>query len=176
MVCNRCIATVLHEFNVHGFNVKSVELGQVVLKGDKPHELAEVELALKNHGFELINDGSKALIEAIKTAFIKKMETNNEENINTYLTKNFDRSYSALSKAFSKSEGITLEKYEINLRIEKAKEFIQLQQLNFSEIAYELGYKNSSHLARQFKSITGMSMTTYNNLQQWNRKKLDQIV
>jgi len=86
------------------------------------------------------------------------------------------KSYSTLSKTFSKSEGITLEKYLINLKIEKVKELIQLNQLNFSEIAYGLNYKNSSHLAKQFKLVTGMSMTDYKNLQDWDRKTLDKIV
>jgi len=48
--------------------------------------------------------------------------------------------------------------------------------LNFSEIAYSLEYHNSGHLARQFKSVTGMSMTEFKNLQQWDRKSIDQIV
>jgi AraC-like DNA-binding protein len=86
------------------------------------------------------------------------------------------KSYSILSKTFSKSEGITLEKYFINLKIEKVKEYIQLQELNFSEIAYSLNYKNSSHLAKQFKQVTGMSMTDFKNLQIDNRKPLDEIV
>jgi len=92
------------------------------------------------------------------------------------LTKRFNKSYSALSKLFSRNEGITIEKYEINLKIEKVKELIQLGQLNFSQIAYSLNYNNSSHLARQFKNVTGMSMTVFKNLQKWNRKPLDQIV
>ena len=53
---------------------------------------------------------------------------------------------------------------------------IQLNQLNFSEIAYNLNYKNSSHLSKQFKQVTGMSMTDYKNLQYGDRKSLDEIV
>ena len=81
-----------------------------------------------------------------------------------------------MSKLFSKTEGMTIEKYEINLKIEKVKELIQLGQLNFSEIAYILNYNNSGHLAKQFKNVTGMSMTEFKNLHKWNRKSLDQIV
>ena len=92
------------------------------------------------------------------------------------MSKTLNKSYSTLSKLFSKTEGITIEKYEINLKVEKVKELIQLGQLNFSEIAYSLDYNNSSHLARQFKKITGMSMTEFKNLQNWDRKSIDQIV
>ncbi len=71
---------------------------------------------------------------------------------------------------------MTIEKYEINLKIEKVKELIQLGQLNFSQIAYSLDYNNSGHLARQFKNVTEMSMTEFKNLQKWDRKSIDQIV
>jgi len=177
MVCNRCISTVLHEFNVLKFDVKAIELGQVefVQVGDSLR-LSKLEIALKSHGFEIIREESKALIEGIKISLVKKIESDNAENLIHFLSKRFDKSYSVLSKIFSKTEGVTIEKYEILLKIEKIKEMIQLGQLNFSEIAYSLNYKSSSHLARQFKTVSGMSMSDYKNLQKWNRQEHDQIV
>jgi YesN/AraC family two-component response regulator len=177
MVCNRCISTVLHEFNVLEFEVKSIELGKVeiVEEGDS-FKLSKLESTLKSHGFEIIREESKALIEAVKIALVKKIESDTNDILSHFLSIKFDKSYSVLSKIFSKTEGVTIEKYEINLKIEKVKELIQLNQLNFSEIAYSLNYKSSSHLARQFKAVTGMSMSNYKKWQKWNRQKLDQIV
>jgi len=71
---------------------------------------------------------------------------------------------------------LTIEKYFILLKMEKVKEEIQMGNKTFSEIAYDLDYKSSSHLAKQFKSVTGMSMSDYKKLQEWNRRPLDQIV
>ena len=177
MVYNRCIATVLHEFNVLGFNVNSIQLGEVDFEAvEDLTKLTELEKALKLHGFEIIKQESKTLIEAIKIALLKKLESDNTDTLSSFLSKIFSRPYSGLSKIYSKSEGVTIEKYEIQLKIEKVKELIQLGQLNFSEIAYTLNYKTSSHLARQFKAITGMSMSDYKSLQDWDRKSLDQIV
>ncbi len=177
MVCNRCISTVLQEFNVLELNVKSIELGLVEFEAmEDLTKLEKLETALKLHGFEIIREESKTLIEAIKIALVKKLETDNADNLTSFLSKRFDKSYSVLSKLFSKREGITIEKYEIQLKIEKVKELIQHQEYNFSEIAFSLNYNNSSHLSKQFKSITGMSMTEYKKLQDWNRKALDQIV
>ena len=107
---------------------------------------------------------------------IQKLEDQELSNLSAFVPKMFNKSFSALSKLFSKREGITIEKYLINLKIEKVKELIQLGQLNFSEIAYSLNYNNSSHLSKQFKSNTGMSMSDYKNLQNWDRKPLDGIV
>ncbi|QXP73694.1 helix-turn-helix transcriptional regulator [Tenacibaculum sp. AHE15PA] len=177
MVCNRCISTVLYEFNMLRLDVNHIELGQVeFVKTDDYKKLAKLETVLKLHGFEIIKEESKALIEAIKIALVKKITSNSTENLTQFLSKRFNKNYAILSKAFSKSEGVTIEKYEILLRIEKIKEMIQLGQLNFSEIAYSLNYKSSSHLARQFKTVTGMSMSNYKNLQEWNRQEHDQIV
>lgn len=176
MVCDRCKSTVLRELKNLGYTVDSLELGQVILNESKPIDNSVLQEILMKHGFEIIKDETQVLIEEIKIALIKKIENHDDTNLSSYLTEQINKSYSAVSKLFSKTEGMTIEKYEINLKIEKVKEQIQLGQLNFSEIAYSLDYNNSGHLARQFKNVTGMSMTEFKNLQQWDRKSIDQIV
>lgn len=176
MVCDRCKSTVLRELTNLGYAVDSLELGQVIIDTNNAVDISKIEEVLKKQGFELIKEEAETLIEDIKIALIKKIENQHHINLSSYLTEQFNKSYSALSKLFSKTEGMTIEKYEINLKIENVKEKIQLGQLNFSEIAYSLNYNNSGHLARQFKSVTGLSMTEFKNLQQWNRKSIDRIV
>ena len=176
MVCDRCKTVVQKLLDDHGLKVVAMELGKVVIQEmDETKEL-KLEKALSENGFELIIESSEALIEQIKIMLIKLLENSASDNLLMQLPTKLGKTYATLSKTFSKSEGITLEKYLINLKIEKVKESIQLQQLNFSEIAYSLNYNNSSHLARQFKNVTGMSMTVFKNLQKWNRKPIDQIV
>lgn len=176
MVCNRCKSTVLQLFKNHGFEVESIELGQVSIKEGEKGNYIELKSALKANGFEVIKDETEVLIEELKIKLIEKLEHQEVSNLSSFLPKTFNKSYAVISKIFSKHEGVTIEKYLIHLKIEKVKEYIQLGALNFSEIAYNLNYASSSHLARQFKNITGISMTEYKKLQQWNRKTLDQIV
>lgn len=176
MVCNRCKMAILNLLNDEGFQVVSIQLGKITVKENVTNDYQKLENQLKELGFELIKDASKALVEKVKINLIQHIEKNDTNTILANLESEMGKSYSVLSKTFSKLEGITLEKYFINLKIEKVKELIQLQELNFSEIAYSLNYKNSSHLAKQFKQITGMSMTNYKNLQIDSRKPLDKIV
>ena len=176
MVCNRCIASVLEIFTSEGYTVESVELGKVVAAEGPESDKKKLSHTLVQTGFELIINETDTLLEQIKVKLIHKIEAGETENLFQSLAEEFGKTETALSKLFSKSEGMTLEKYTINLKIEKVKEYIQLGQLNFSEIAYSLNYKTSSHLARQFKTVTGMSMTDYKSLKNWDRKTLDKIV
>ena len=173
MVCNRCNMMISNLLKNQGFTIESIQLGKIIVKEHPQNDYNRLEEELNNLGFELIQDPSKVLVEKIKIILIQSL---NKNDILSKLEGEVGKSYSILSKTFSKSEGITLEKYFINLKIEKAKEYIQLKQLNFSEIAYSLNYKNSSHLAKQFKQVTGMSMTDFKNLHSHNRKGLDRIV
>lgn len=176
MVCNRCKMAILKLLNDENFEVESIQLGKIIVKEDSGNDYQKLEYKLKELGFELIKDPVKSLVEKIKVSLIQHIEMNDTDTILANLETEIGKSYSVLSKTFSKSEGITLERYFINLKIEKVKELIQLQEFNFSEIAYNLSYKSSSHLAKQFKQVTGMSMTAYKALQTWERKPLDQIV
>ena len=176
MVCNRCKMTIINLLDDESYEVASIQLGKIVVKEQSSNDYARLETQLNALGFEVIKDPTKALVEKIKINLIQHIENIDTDEILGKLESEIGKSYATLSKTFSKSEGITLEKYLINLKIEKAKEYIQLQQFNFSEIGYSLNYKNSSHLAKQFKQVTGMSMTAYRNLQDWDRKTLDKIV
>lgn len=176
MVCARCKSTIIELLESKGLDIESIELGRVVVKQEAIDNYSAIKTGLKHLGFELIEDESEVLIEKIKVVVIQCISENNMNDVFSKISKEIGKNDSAISKLFSKSEGITLEKYIINLKIEKVKEYIQLNQLNFSEIAYNLNYNNSSHLAKQFKTVTGISMSEYRKSQDWGRKALDQIV
>lgn len=118
------------------------------------------------------------MVENVKSILIGVVENLKgfEENTSSFLSQRLKTDYSIISKTFSATTGMTIEKYLIRLKIEKSKELLQMEKMTFSDIAYELDYSAGSHLAKQFKSVTGMSMTEYRKLQKWNRKTLDRIV
>lgn len=85
------------------------------------------------------------------------------------------KDYSYLSNLFSDVEGITIEKYIINQKIEKVKELLVYDELNLSEIAYKLGYSSVAHLSLQFKKITGLTPSHFKKFGGTHRKSLDKV-
>lgn len=177
MVCDRCKKVLATELQKNGFQVLSIALGEVHFKDDVSDSIDSIRQVLEQNGFELIEQLHEVLIADIKYSLIKLVEeSRTNKNVSEYLSNKLNKDYSVLSKLFSAKEGITIEKYFIRLKIEKVKELIQMNNKTFSEIAYDLNYTNSSYLAKQFKSITGMSMGDYKKSREWDRKSLDQIV
>ncbi len=63
----------------------------------------------------------------------------------------------------------------INQKIEKVKELIVYDELNLTEISYQLGYNSVSHLSSQFKKTTGLSPTYLKKIPGDRRKALDSL-
>ena len=178
MVCPRCIMAVEQTLTKLHIPFVEVKLGEAILKTENPdyHQLDE---ALKEIGFELIRDKNKIILEQVKTTIIEYIHHNEGDglkiNFSDYLSQTIGKDYSSLSNLFSEKEGITIEKYIILQKIERVKELISYQQLNFSEIAFKLNYSNSSHLSAQFKKVTGMTLSEYRKGKSGNRDFIDKI-
>src|SRR5699024_3426485 len=172
-----CKTAVNRLLTQHGVADAEIQLGRVSFEKDSNFNLASFANQLKENGFELIENPEYQLTENIKVClidFLAHQETTS--TLSDYLKTQLHKDYTILSKTFKKIEGQTIEKYWIQLKIEKVKELIQMQRLSFSEIAYQLGYNSISHLSVQFKTITGMTMSNYQKAQQWNRSELDKIL
>jgi YesN/AraC family two-component response regulator len=163
MVCNRCIQAVTRELETQNLHPEKVALGEVQLKEESlsDEQLSLLDTALRNLGFERIDDRKARLIESIKNTVIQKIHRDEKVdkrfNWSKVLADELHYDYNYLSTLFSGVEGITLEQYIIRQKIEKVKELLFYDELNLSEIAYRLGYSSVAHLSGQFKKITGLT-------------------
>ncbi|HEA29153.1 MAG TPA: helix-turn-helix domain-containing protein [Leeuwenhoekiella sp.] len=178
MVCDRCIKVLNEELSRIPVKVLNIKLGEITvnLKAGDEEELARV---INRNGFSIIEATPLKIVEQTKIVLIQLLEELplvRNEKLSVFLSRKLNQDYSKVSKVFSVTEKITVEKYFIKLKIEKVKELIQLQQYNFTEISQLLDYSNSNHLSRQFKNETGMSLSTYKTQQANSRNALDQIV
>ena len=168
MVCDRCIKVLKAEIEAQEIELKEIELGRIQLNIKEDIELLNFKTIVESNGFRLIDSSEDKLVEQVKIQIIKivdQLPLDLKEKLSTYLTKNMHQDYSKISKVFSVTEGVTIEKYFIKLKIEKVKELIQL-----------LDYSQINHLSRQFKTETGISLTEYKSQQINSRNPLDQIV
>jgi AraC-like DNA-binding protein len=178
MVCGRCIAAVKNLLDELHFSYTSIQLGLVELK-KRPTEkqINAIKVTLPVLGFELLDDSKKRIIEKIKTTIIEHVhydEGDERYNLSQLLSSKLHKDYSYLSHLFSEVEGITIEKYLINQKIEKVKELLVFDELTLSEIAFQLGYSSVAHLSGQFKKVTGLTPTHFKNTGR-QRKTLDSV-
>jgi YesN/AraC family two-component response regulator len=170
---------VKSELEKLGLNYLSVELGEVTFKNVISQEdKISISKHLKAFGFEILNDTKSKTIEKIKSTLIDLIQNKNnniKDNFSVFLKEKLQQDYSTLSNLFSQIEGISIEKYFINLKIEKVKELIFYDELSLSEIAYSLNYSSVSHLSHQFKKVTGFSPTYFKKLKGNKRKEIDQL-
>ena len=126
--------------------------------------------------FEIIDDCESILAEQTKRWIINYIwNTDLTETLSTFLTQKMDKNYDLISKNYTKIFGKTIERYSLLLKIERVKEYIENDELTFSEIAYTLGYQNLSGLSRQFRKETKMTLRDYKNSESTTRIPLDKI-
>lgn len=179
MVCSRCKMVVKYELENLGLTPISVELGEVEIK-ETDIELIKVDLLKRLHllGFDLIDDKKSKIIERIKTLIVDLVHYKNNEihsNLSDYLSQHIRQDYSTLSNLFSEVESTTIEKYFINLKIEKVKELLIYNELTLSEIAFQLNYSSAAYLSNQFKKVTGFSPSYFKQLKVKKRKQIEDL-
>ncbi|EON75565.1 hypothetical protein ADIS_3968 [Lunatimonas lonarensis] len=179
MVCTRCILAVQQLLVREGISGAEVELGRVVLRDPLTSD-SEVRVAreLEKLGFELLRSKEAKRIESIKNLLVELVHSGDVPasfSLSAFLSQGVGEDYATLSHLFSSTEGITIEKYFIQLKIEKVKEWLSYGEFQVSEASYMLGYSSVQHLSAQFKKVTGMTPSSYRKLGVKPRKLLDRI-
>ena len=180
MVCDRCILMVKQSLDKLSIDYNTVDLGEIWT--DKPISDDQF-ISLKNLllllGFELLDDRKSTIIIQIKSCIIKYIHSDDEAVMNrklsVMLSEKLETDYNYLSALFSSIEGITIEKYVILQRVERAKELLEYNELSLSEIADKLFYSSVQHLSQQFKKVTGLTPSQYKQSAETGRRPLDQV-
>ena len=117
-----------------------------------------------------INKVSKSEVfpnkESMENHLIISIEDFIEKNIDTKfkisdVCKKLGYSKSYLCKIFHEQTGKTIADYAMRAKINRAKELIRENNLNFSQISDKLSFDNPQYFSRTFKRITKMSPTEF---------------
>ena len=184
MVCPQCIRVVGGDLAALGLRVHRVALGEADVStpdGTAPDYVA-IRTSLQEAGFELLEDPRAQLVDRIKTLLVALIHYPSPGprllNYSDYLVERLGKDYHYLSHLFSASEGLTIEKFIIRQKVERAKELIGYGELSMAEVAQQLGYSSPAHLSRQFRQVTGITPTEYQRLGPASpaRRSLDSLI
>src|SRR5688572_23145520 len=179
MVCIRCKMVVKEELVKLGLHYTSVELGEAEIRENitvEQHD--QFKSALLRSGLELMDDKKSVLIQKIKNVIIELVHYSEEPltiNFSELLSQKLNHDYTYLSNLFSEVQGTTIEKFLIVHRIERVKELLVYNELNLTEIAYQMHYSSVAHLSAQFKKVTGLTPTHFRQLKDKRRSMLDDM-
>ena len=180
MVCERCIRAVRRVLLELELDVQDVGLGYATigLQASAP-SVPSIESALVEEGFGLVEDRKAVLVERAKALLIELIHTGGltsmKENVSVYLSKQLRKDYHYVSTLFSQLESVTIERFVILQKIERAKELLAYGEHTLTEIANQLGYSNVAYLSAQFKQVTGFTPSAFKKLKHHNRMPLDRL-
>ena len=179
MVCPRCVEAVENLLERAGYQPKAVRLGVAELDEATPADPDTVAPLLSAAGFELLRGRAEQLTEQIKTVLAEYLEhlrtARSPLTTSAFLTERFAATYSHLSKVFSRTAHLTIEKYLIRLKIERVKEMLTYDELTLTQIADRMRYSSGQHLSNQFKQVTGYSVSEFRQLVHPPRLSLDAL-
>ncbi|MDQ8204744.1 AraC family transcriptional regulator [Pelagicoccus sp. SDUM812003] len=174
MVCRRCIDVVRTTALDLGLTVENVRMGQATFpKKLTPQERAAFLRGIKQHGFDLLETRQSKTVEAIKRLLLDRASNRGSglgENLSSYLSRELKYEYGHLSKVFSKSQGVTIERFFTLQRLDRVKELLAYDEQSITEIASELGFSSSAHLSATFKKETGMTPREFRKIAAKSRK------
>lgn len=179
MVCPRCIEAVKMSLEKLEIPFDAIELGKVHLPKALSSEMKSIlSKSLESQGFELLETKNAALISQIKSLIIEQIHHSDQnlgENYSTFLSDKLEHEYTSLSRLFSQVEGITIERFITRQKIERVKELLFYNQMNLSQISFDLNYSSVAHLSNQFKKETGMTPSEFKKNRSSMRQSLDEI-
>jgi YesN/AraC family two-component response regulator len=168
MVCIRCKLVVKDELCKLGLAFVHVDLGEVELEEAlSSANCIALKRAFLKVGLTLLEDKKSVLIQKIKNVVVELVHYSDEPlrvNFSDYLSEKLQHDYTYLANLFSEVQGTTIEKFIITHKIERVKELLVYNELNLSEIAYQMHYSSVAYLSTQFKRVTGLTPSHFKQL------------
>jgi AraC family transcriptional regulator len=169
MVCERCISSVKQVLENMGLQLTDVSLGQVSFSvaGDAP-DISAIDEKLKPLGFNVLVDKRLKLVKDVK-ALVEEVYSGDFDfperfRFSKFIVERLKKDYDTIATVFTAQENTTVEKYIIDYRVEKVKEFLVYTVQILADISFRLGFSSVAHLSRQFKTVTGFNPSHFRSI------------
>lgn len=174
MVCQRCISTIKTELESLGIQTEEILLGEVTFSASPTLDITRIEEKLKPLGFSILEDKRASIVKKVKQlveeVYSGEFDFPTRFRFSELAVERLHKDYDTISSVFSSIENITIEKYIINLRIEKTKELLVYTSQTLTDISFKLGFSSVAHLSRQFKTVTGFNPSHYRDIRDDKQK------
>jgi YesN/AraC family two-component response regulator len=161
-----------------GLHSSLIALGEVDVDAISAKQRGQLKIALLRSGLELMDDKKSIFIQKIKNAIVELVHHSEEPlsvKFSEYLGNKLNHDYTYMANLFSEVQGVTIEQYMIAHKIERVKELLVYNELNLTEIAYQMHYSSVAHLSHQFKKVTGLTPSHFKQLRYKRRRMLDDL-
>ena len=179
MVSLRCRMVVQEELKKLGVRYSSIDLGIVEIPENITQQQREqLKVNMLRWGLELLEDKKEILVARIKSLIVEMIHYSEEipkVNNSEFLSEKLGFDYAYLSHIFTEMSGNTIQGFIILHKIEKIKELLLYDELNLSEISYQLNYSSVAHLSNQFKKITGITPSFYKRMKKRRTQNLENL-
>ncbi len=129
---------------------------QYIVSGILVQILGQIFAIKKNHSFE-----GKMIETQIRQAKIMILENMHTTISQEGIARNIGLGYSLYRKKFKEYTGVPPAQYQIQLRINKAKDLLITTNQSFKELGHELGFESTDYFFRLFKQKTGFTPSEF---------------
>lgn len=131
---------------------------QQMLAGIAQNLIGTIFYLEKNNSFR-----DKEIISQIDKARMMMRDSSYNNHSPEEIAKSLNISYSWFRRIFKQYTGFSPAQYQMEIKVQKAKELLTSTTMPVKEIAYELNFESVSYFVTFFKEKTTMSPTEYRN-------------
>ena len=165
MVCPSCKVVIKESLTRLDIPFQKVFLGKVTLQRPlNKDEKRKLQEELAKNGFSILIGKDERIASTVKSIILKGIYKNKKfknKNLSAVLSEKLNYEYSYISTTFTKTEGKSIQDFQLEMKIKRVKELLEYDELSISEIARELGYSSAAYLSTQFKKATGENPSQY---------------
>lgn len=168
MVSLRCKIIAKSELDALGLSYRISSYGAIEFDEEiTEYQYDQLNKKLKTSGLVLLSNSESMLIDKIVTTIVEVIhysdslpKLNYRDLINAHTVSGEE----SILKIFSDVKGMSVLRFIIIQKIERAKELMLYEDHTLAEIADILNYKNQDYLLAQFKKVTGLSPSYFKRL------------
>src|SRR5699024_10177289 len=165
VVCQRCVMSVNESLGRRDIPFKKDALGEAVLnKPLKESEFQKLQEEFRKVGFTILENKEEKIVNKIKSVVLKEVYEGglvSHKRMSGVLTTIFPHDYSYLSGLFSTREKISIRDYQKKVKIERAKELLEYNEMNINQISANMDYQGASYFCTFFKEEFGLTPLGY---------------